>query len=92
MVDDEHVEAKGMGRRCALGCESWPDDKDYKRCPQCGEVTTRFNNLLPLTAEAARSKANHLRFEDYYEERCAARGITVTGPIRKLSELANEAA
>ncbi len=88
--DSEQVERKRFGRRCAIGCESWPDLEEYERCPICGEVTTRYNNLLPLTKKEAKSRAAHARFEDFYEERCAARGVTVNGPIRNLSDIAAE--
>ncbi len=54
------------GRRCDLGCDSWPDDEDYKRCPICGEETTRYNNLRPLPEDEARSVKAHHEFEAMY--------------------------
>src|SRR5688572_29136490 len=83
---DEPV--KGFGRRCAMGCESWPDDDAYDTCPMCGEVTTRYNNAYPIDANEAKYKANHARFEDFYENRCAELGVTVSGPIRGLPGVA----
>lgn len=50
------------GRRCDMGCESWPDDKKYEKCPVCGQETTRFSNLRPLD----NSEAAHAAFEAYY--------------------------
>lgn len=52
------------GRRCDNGCESWPDDKRYKRCPSCGEPATRFSNLQPLD----KLEALYAEFEAYYED------------------------
>ena len=56
-----------FGRRCDPGCESWPDDEDYKRCPKCGLKTTRFSNLTPLDEDEAAELASKLRFEHFYE-------------------------
>lgn len=52
-----------LGRRCDAGCESWPDTEKYKTCPVCGEQTTRFRNLEPLTQK----EANAREFELFYE-------------------------
>jgi hypothetical protein len=73
--------ARKPGRRCSLGCESWPDDDRYSVCPNCGEETERFRNLYPLSLKEAESKVNHIKFEAFYEERCMLRGIPTTGPI-----------
>lgn len=78
---DDHSPQKGRGRRCAVGCESWPDKDEYRTCPICGEATKAFNNLIPLPEDEAASKAAHALFEDFYEEWCDARGQTVTGPL-----------
>ena len=51
------------GRRCDVGCESWPDSDRYKTCPICNEEATRFSNLQPLTQE----EANAREFELFYE-------------------------
>jgi hypothetical protein len=66
-----------LGRRCEAGCESWPDDPRYATCPLCAEPTTRYRNLQPLS----QSEAAHRAFEAFYEERCAARGVSVDGPL-----------
>lgn len=52
-----------LGRRCDQGCESWPDDDRYKFCFLCGEKTTRYSNLQPLTIE----EANRVEFDLYYK-------------------------
>lgn len=52
------------GRRCDLGCESWPDDDKYKKCPVCGDKTTRYTNLDPISEE----DAAHVLFEHFYEK------------------------
>lgn len=58
------------GRRCDIGCESWPDTAEYKVCPVCGEQTTCYSNLHPLDVDEARSKRLHIEFELYcYEKR-----------------------
>lgn len=64
---EDDTPKKGTGRRCAIGCESWPDDDLYKECPQCGEPTERFTNLYPISKELAASKRNHILFEEFYE-------------------------
>ena len=53
-----------IGRRCDLGCETWPDDDQYKVCPECGQKTTRYKSVTPLTEE----EAIPLRFEAFYKE------------------------
>lgn len=69
------------GRRCDLGCESWPDERQYERCPACGEKTTVFTNLTVLSKEAAQSFVNNAAFEAFYEARCIERGIATDGPL-----------
>lgn len=69
------------GRRCDLGCESWPDDDEYGTCPICDEPTTRFSNLRPLDADDAQSILAHRDFNDFYAAYCSARGQTVDGPL-----------
>jgi hypothetical protein len=78
------------GRRCELGCESWPDKAIYNPCPTCGEQTTRYKNLTPLPDDEAQSILSHVQFERYYEKRCARRGVPVEGPLpeRKSTSLA----
>lgn len=78
------------GRRCEIGCESWPDEAIYDPCPTCGQKTTRYRNLTPLPADEARSILLHEQFERYYERRCHRLGIPVEGPLpeRKSTSLA----
>lgn len=56
-----------------MGCESWPDEALYTRCPRCGEPTTRHTNLYPLDSEEAASILSHIEFEKYYERRETAK-------------------
>jgi hypothetical protein len=70
-----------FGRRCSLGCESWPDDDKYNSCEVCGEKTKRYRNLSPLDEDEANSRVQNIRFDAYYEKRCAERGIPVSGPF-----------
>lgn len=72
---------KRLGRRCDLGCESWPDEMIYSKCPVCGEPTTRFRNLTPLSDDEAQSKLLHAQFEEFYTRYCLAQGQTVDGPL-----------
>jgi hypothetical protein len=51
-----------FGRRCDMGCESWPDDDKYETCPICGQEAERFSNLDPLTE----TEAAHALFEHFY--------------------------
>ena len=70
-----------LGRRCSIGCETWPDEAVYARCPVCGEETTRYKRVTPLDADEARSILLHAEFEKYYEKRCKSLGIPVEGPL-----------
>lgn len=56
------------GRRCDLGCETWPDQELYRKCPVCGEKTDRFSNAgSDLLDEAeALVKLLYSQFEEYY--------------------------
>lgn len=74
------------GRRCNPGCESWPDSDDYKRCPVCGETTTRFSNLRPLGDDEAASLKAHCEFEVMYRSWCKAKGQSVDGPLAMTPE------
>lgn len=74
------------GRRCDLGCESWPDEDQYTVCPLCGDPAERFSNLEPLTP----SEAKHRRFEAYYEQHCHELGIPVDGPLHEEPGVLNE--
>ena len=69
------------GRRCDVGCESWPDDDAYDECPVCGEPTVRFSNLRPLDETEARTLRLQLEFEHYYVEYCENKGQPVDGPL-----------
>lgn len=53
-----------IGRRCEIGCETWPDTDKYKRCPECGEPTKRYRGVEPLSEE----EAAPLAFEAFYKE------------------------
>lgn len=75
------------GRRCDLGCESWPDELIYQKCPECGGPTTRFRNLHPMDNDEARSVLRHKTFERYYEDHCARRGQAVDGPLTSPDDL-----
>lgn len=77
---------QGWGRRCDLGCESWPDEMLYLKCPICGEETTRFSNLRPLPEDEAKSILLHKQFETYYERYCTIAGQSVDGPLQELSD------
>jgi len=70
-----------VGRRCDVGCESWPDEAIYSTCPICGEPTTRYSNLQILPADEAESILLHQQFQRYYERHCAAAGVPVDGPL-----------
>jgi hypothetical protein len=69
------------GRRCELGCESWPDTLEFKTCLRCGQPTERFSNLTPLSMDEARRLLNQARFNAYYSRRCEERHIPVAGAL-----------
>lgn len=77
-------------RRCAMGCESWPDKALYLRCPICGEETKRASNGTPLSPEEAERKLSFLEFEIYYARYCALRGQPVDGPLYTDGDLDEE--
>lgn len=62
--DDEPRQQSG--RRCDLGCESWPPDDEFENCPICGQPTTRYSNLYPLPMDEAMAMKRRLDFDDYY--------------------------
>jgi hypothetical protein len=66
-------------RRCDTGCETFPDDMEFKRCPICGEVTERFSNGRPIDMEEAMSIKNHATFEKIYEKHCKMLGQPYEG-------------
>lgn len=70
-----------LGRRCAIGCETWPDEPLYSKCPTCGESTRRVRGVQPLPKDEAQSLLLHANFETYYERYCMKRGQTVDGPL-----------
>lgn len=75
------------GRRCEIGCESWPDNKEeYEFCPICGQETRRWSNLLPLDEDEAKVAKARLEFEAYYEKHCEDLGQTVEGPLETPRE------
>jgi hypothetical protein len=55
-----------IGRRCEIGCETWPDVGAYRVCPECGEPTTRYRgeNIRPISEEEALPRL----FEAFYRE------------------------
>lgn len=69
------------GRRCELGCESWPDEPVFQKCPECGGPTKRWKNLDPIDHDEAESIAKHKAFERFYEDHCRRLGIPVAGPL-----------
>lgn len=69
------------GRRCALGCESWPDKLDFQKCLRCGEPTTRYSNLTVMPLDEAEALLHRARFNAYYARRCAERHIPVAGAL-----------
>lgn len=71
----------GLGRRCEIGCETWPDSDEFKTCPKCGEPAKRYSGMTPLTLEEARSIKAHIDFDAYYERHCARLGIPASGPL-----------
>jgi hypothetical protein len=74
------------GRRCDLGCESWPDDDIYETCPVCGEPAERFSNLRPLSEKDARSLRLHLAFEEFYADWCNDVGQPSDGLLEPTEE------
>lgn len=53
-----------LGRRCDIGCLTWPDDNKYKVCPICGEPTTRYRGVTVADDD----EINNAYFEAFYEE------------------------
>lgn len=72
------------GRRCDLGCETWPDYDLYRSCLECGERTTRFSNLKPMSDAEAISRLRRFEFEKHYARYCAKKGQSVDGPLPEV--------
>jgi hypothetical protein len=70
-----------FGRRCGVGCASWPDKALFAHCPQCGEATTRYSNLTPLSDDEADSILLHKEFDKFYARYCAQLGQPVEGAL-----------
>jgi hypothetical protein len=60
--------ASDLGRRCPMGCETWPADEKYKHCPICGEGTRLSRGVAALDPEEARIKKAYADFESYYND------------------------
>lgn len=73
------------GRRCSIGCESWPDEPIFAKCPICGETTRRYRGLKPLSNAEAQSVLLNAEFETYYARYCAKRGQPAEGPLPELA-------
>jgi hypothetical protein len=56
-----------IGRRCSMGCETWPDTDEYSLCPICDNDTKRFRGVEPLLDQVALSKKCHAEFQRYYK-------------------------
>lgn len=85
--DDDSGPRLRWGRRCDLGCESWPDELIYQKCPTCGEPTTRYSNLDPVSDEEGRAAIRVAAFERFYEAHCQERGIPVEGDLPHSAEI-----
>lgn len=62
--------------RCSICSIDWPQLQRYKKCPLCGEETSRVWNASAITkAQAAEyeSEAKRERFNRYYAAREARR-------------------
>jgi hypothetical protein len=53
-----------IGRRCGVGCETWPDEKDYEICLICGQPTRRYRGVQVIEQSAL----DHYLFEQFYKE------------------------
>jgi hypothetical protein len=75
-------------RRCAIGCQSWPDEPIFSSCTHCHEPTRRVNNIEPdIEREEAKLLKLHDLFDRYYERRCATLGIPSEGPLVEDAEV-----
>lgn len=72
-----------IGRRCTLGCETWPDALLFRKCYVCGEDTRRVRGetVEPLSDEEAMKIVLYHEFEKFYERRCRRLGVPVEGPL-----------
>lgn len=67
-IKDHEYPPEAAGRRCDLGCESYPDDVAYKTCLVCGEPTRRLNNAWPMPADEAHTKLMRAKFEQWLDD------------------------
>lgn len=56
-----------VGRRCAMGCETWPAAADFALCPTCKGPTRLYRGVHPLPAEDAKRLLRLAQFEDFYD-------------------------
>lgn len=74
------------GRRCDIGCESWPDSDDYNVCPVCGEETTRYGNVVPLSEQDARELRSAMLFKEFYAKYCDRKSQAEEGDLEPTME------
>ena len=77
-------------RRCAIGCESWPDDNLFSTCTHCGEPTRRLKAVPTISFDEARKVKLYELFERFYERRCEKLGVPSDGPLSDADMLVLE--
>lgn len=59
----------GHAYRCSTCGVDWPNTSRFSRCPACGEKSDLIGNGSPIPMGDAMSKARHLEFERFYDQR-----------------------
>lgn len=80
-TDQRNPNRDTWGRRCDLGCESWPDTLDFEKCLKCGEPTTRYSNLSVLDFDEAQRLLRIAKFNAYYARHCERLRIPTGGDL-----------
>lgn len=82
MLTEDDGEEREIGRRCASGCLTWPDEGMYMRCPTCGEKTTRYRGVTV----ADQDEVDEAMFEAVYKRHCARLQQEIDGPLPTTPE------
>lgn len=56
-----------VGRRCAMGCETWPATAEFESCPTCRAPTRLYRSVHPIADEEAMSLLRHAEFDEFYD-------------------------
>lgn len=74
LAEDDEDEPRGgatandRSLRCSICALDWPPYEGFLECPSCGEPTTPFSHMIPMSVEEAQRLKLHYEFEAFYEK------------------------